>query len=187
MGRSHGELMALEVEAERLVRCGESRAEVSRMLGVHPQTLATWALRGRWRKKDLDRERSAEIARETILAIRKGVHGARRANEQSAHVAAALRRAVELLADGSAEAMAELERMLGGIESPKLLPGPTVTLGPDKKMGKWRSLADANPNPEPIRTEDGEVWTPELQERIDRQTRAQAIARGGRSRRDADV
>ena len=66
MTRSYAELMGLEVEAERLVRMGESRAEVSRRLGVHPQTLATWALRGGWRKKDLDMERHVEIARETV-------------------------------------------------------------------------------------------------------------------------
>ena len=79
MARSYAELMGLEVEAERLVRCGESRAEVSRRLGVHPQTLATWALRGGWRQKDLDLERSAEASRETIMAIR---HGNRQADAQ---------------------------------------------------------------------------------------------------------
>lgn len=40
MARSHVELMGLEYEAERLVRSGESRAEVSRLLGVSVQTLA---------------------------------------------------------------------------------------------------------------------------------------------------
>ena len=48
MARSYAELMGLEFEAERLVRAGESRAEVSRRLGVHPTTLSGWALRGGW-------------------------------------------------------------------------------------------------------------------------------------------
>lgn len=41
VSRSYSGLMGLEFEAERLVRSGESRAEVSRRLDVHPQTLAT--------------------------------------------------------------------------------------------------------------------------------------------------
>jgi uncharacterized protein YjcR len=65
MARSSVELMGLAYEAEGLVREGESRADVARWLGVHPQTLAGWALTGGWRKKDLDLERSAGTTRRT--------------------------------------------------------------------------------------------------------------------------
>ena len=66
MARSRVELFGLEFEAERLVRSGESRAEVARRLNVHPQTLACWALRGGWRKKDLDLERSVATTRRVV-------------------------------------------------------------------------------------------------------------------------
>lgn len=69
MARSHVELFGLEFEAERLVRSGESRAEVARRLNVHPQTLAGWALRGGWRKKDLDLERSVAITRRVVRKV----------------------------------------------------------------------------------------------------------------------
>jgi len=39
---------------------------VARLLGVHPQTLAGWALKFGWRKKDLDIERAAGITRRTL-------------------------------------------------------------------------------------------------------------------------
>ena len=99
MARSYPELMGLQVEAERLVRMGESRAEVSRRLGVHPQTLAQWALQGGWRKKDLDMERQAEATTRTLMAIRKGN---RQADEQMAARAALegfMRQAVEAHTD----------------------------------------------------------------------------------------
>jgi hypothetical protein len=187
MARSYSECMGLEVEAERLVRCGVSRAEVSVRLGVHPQTLAAWALRGRWRKKDLDMERSAEIAREVILLIRNGNNGAARQKEQRARLEAAMREAVGLLADGGEEALAKLDRMLAGMESPKRLPAPKVELGPDPKMGHWRSLGDGDPDRamrEPMLAENGEVWTPEVQKRLDAEERAYAMRGGPRRRRD---
>lgn len=150
MTRSYAELMGLEVEAERLVRCGESRAEVARRLGVHPQTLATWALRGGWRQKDLDLERSAEIARETILGIR---HGNRQANAQKLareQLGVFMREAVELLAEGSEASLQKLAGMVGAIEAPKRLEAPKVVLGPDKKMGDWKELGHT-------RDENGDV------------------------------
>lgn len=144
MARSYAELMGLEVEAERLVRSGESRADVSRRLGVSVQTLAGWALRGGWRKKDLDLERSAEARRETILAIR---HGNAQADAQKAareQLRGFMSEAVALLADGSEEALRTLSGMIAGMEAPKRLEAPKVVLGPDPVMGHWKSLGDAD-------------------------------------------
>lgn len=72
MARSRVELMGLEFEAERLVRAGESRAQVSRVLGVSVQTLAGWALRGGWRKKDIELEKSGAITRRVIRNVAAG-------------------------------------------------------------------------------------------------------------------
>ncbi|RZJ16136.1 MAG: hypothetical protein EON91_14230 [Brevundimonas sp.] len=83
MARSRVELMGLEFEAERLVRAGESRAEVSRVLGVSVQTLAGWALRGGWRRKDIELEKSGTITRRVIRNVAAG------------HVWAEARRALE--------------------------------------------------------------------------------------------
>jgi hypothetical protein len=58
-----------QFEAERRVRSGESRAEVSRSMGIPLGTLAQWALAGGWRQKDID----AEYARETGEAVAKKV------------------------------------------------------------------------------------------------------------------
>lgn len=167
MARSYSELMGLEFEAERLVRSGESRAEVSRRLGVHPQTLATWALRGGWRKKDLDMERSHEATLSTLRAIRDGNRAVDAQNDLRAKLEGTMREAVALLADGGAEALAKLERMLAGVAAPKKLYAPEVRLGPDPKMGQMTSLGsgDIEAKREPILTEDGEEWTPELQRR----------------------
>ena len=173
MARSYSELMGLEFEAERLVRCGESRAEVSRRLGVHPQTLATWALRGGWRKKDLDLERSGEASRETILAIRRGNRAADAQKALRERLAEVMREAVHLLADGGEEALAQVERMLSGVPAPKRLEAPKVELGADPKMGGMGSLGDNDVDTprEPILMENGEEWTPEVQRRINREMR----------------
>ena len=148
MARSYAELMGLEVEAERLVRCGESRADVARRLGVHPSTLSIWALRGGWRQKDLDLERSAEASRETIMAIR---HGNRQADAQKLareQLGVFMREAVELLAEGSEASLRKLAGMVGAMEAPKRLEAPKVVLGPDPKMGDRAELGtysyDAN-------------------------------------------
>ena len=167
MARSYSELMGLEFEAERLVRSGESRAEVSRRLGVHPQTLATWALRGGWRKKDLDMERSSEATLRTLRAIRDGNRAVEAQNDLRTKLSETMREAVALLADGGAEALAKLERMLSGVTAPKKLYAPQVQLGPDPKMGHMLSLGsgDIDAKRDPILTEDGEEWTPELHRR----------------------
>ena len=188
MARSYSELMGLEFEAERLVRSGESRAEVSRRLGVHPQTLSTWALRGGWRKKDLDMERSGEATRETLHAIRRGnraVDAQRALRERLAEV---MREAVQLLAEGSEAALAEVERMLSGMAAPKRLEAPKVELGPDPKMGHMTSLGegDLDKPREPILTEDGEEWTPELQRRINREMRMGEMRPDRRKKRESD-
>lgn len=188
MARSYSELMGLEFEAERLVRSGESRAEVSRRLGVHPQTLSTWALRGSWRKKDLDLERSGEATRETLHAIRRGNRAADAQKALRERLAEVMREAVHLLAEGSEEAVAEVERMLSGMAAPKRLEAPRVELGPDPKMGHMTSLGegDLDKPREPILTEDGEEWTPELQRRINREMRMGEMRPDRRKKRESD-
>lgn len=168
MARSYAELMGLEVEAERLVRCGESRADVARRLGVHPSTLSIWALRGGWRQKDLDLERSADAARETVMAIR---HGNRQADAQKLareQLGGFMREAVALLAEGSEASLRKLAGMVGAIEAPKRLEAPKVVLGPDPKTGHLEELGtysyDANGDriDEAQRLEDeANVETPE--------------------------
>ena len=161
LARSYGELMGLEVEAERLVRMGDSRAEVSRRLGGHPQTLAAWAQRGGWRKKDLDMERHQEIARETIRTIRDGNRAVERQNAARLALQGFMKQAVDLLAIGDDASLAELSRMLGGVEDARKLEPPKVVLGPDPNIFP-RSLGDRDPDAprEPIYDEDGKVWTP---------------------------
>lgn len=182
MTRSYAELMGLEVEAERLVRCGESRAEVARRLGVHPQTLATWALRGGWRKKDLDLERSGEATRETIMAIRRGNRQAEAQKAARAQLGGFMREAVALLAEGSDEALAKLTGMIGAIEAPKRLEAPKVVLGPDAKMGSWPELGarstDARGNP--LHEPDEDEWTPEAAAAENREVRERRRRRGAR-------
>ncbi|MDP3493940.1 MAG: hypothetical protein Q8R82_12565 [Hyphomonadaceae bacterium] len=174
VARSYAELMGLEFEAERLVRQGTSRAEVSRRLGVHPQTLSTWALRGGWRKKDLDMERSGEATHKTLQAIRDGNRAADAQAEMRAQLAGLMREAVALLADGGEEAMGRLERMLAGVEAPRRLEAVKVELGPDRLAGGMRSLGDARPADGGAEdgvhvTEDGEAWSPEVQRRLNRE------------------
>jgi len=153
--------MGLEAEAERLVRMGESRAEVSRRLGVHPQTLACWALRGGWRKKDLDLERSAEATRRTILAIRHGNAQVDRQNQLRGELEGVKREAVALLADGSVEALEKLSRMVGAAASVRRLEAPKVELSPDPKAVNLRSIGDCDENERGIHDENGVEWTPE--------------------------
>lgn len=138
MARSYAELLGLEFEAERLVRAGVSRAEVSKRLGVHPQTLAGWALRGGWRKKDLDMERNGEITRKTILAIRAGNQLANSQDALRARMRGFMREAVELLAAGDEGSLRELDRRLAGVESAGRLPAPQVMLdahAPEERLG----------------------------------------------------
>jgi hypothetical protein len=141
--RTYAELMGLEVEAERLVRMGESRAEVSRRLGVHPMTLAGWALRGGWRKKDLDMERAAEATRETILAIRRGNQAADARDRLRAEMSRVLRAALRIMAEEGEDAM---ERAMGLLETlgpaARLEAPPRARLAPDPRATS-RSLGDA--------------------------------------------
>lgn len=169
MARSYAELMGLEFEAERLVRAGESRAEVSRRLGVPLQTLAGWALRGGWRKKDLDLERNADLTRRTLVAIRDGNRVVDAEHALRARMRAFMREAVELLAEGSEASLRKLAGMVGAMEAPKRLEAPKVVLGPDAKMGHWKELGtysyDANGDriDEAQRLEDeANVETPEV-------------------------
>ena len=53
------ETIRLQQEAERRTRAGQSRPDISRELGVPLHLLASWALKGGWRIKDLRAERSA--------------------------------------------------------------------------------------------------------------------------------
>ena len=117
MSRSGVELMGLRYEAERLVRQGESRADVARMLGVHPQTLAGWALKDGWRKKDLDLERSGAITRRVIRNV-AAAHGWER--EKRAMLEAqglAMREAIGLIAAGDG---AGLARLLAGMREEEI-------------------------------------------------------------------
>jgi hypothetical protein len=183
MARSYPELMGLQVEAERLVRAGESRAEVSRRLGVHPQTLAQWALQGGWRKKDIDMERQAEVTTRTLMAIRKGN---RQADEQQAARAALegfMRQAVELLGAGDERSMAKLRGMLEqqAGTGPQKRYLPKVEVSPDPKMGHWKSLSAGLHEPrEPMLDEDGNEWTPERQNAINRREAARSRRRSRR-------
>ncbi len=164
--------MGLEAEAERLVRMGESRAEVSRRLGVHPQTLAGWALRGGWRRKDLEMERHQEIARATISAIRAGNAQVDQRNAARAQLKGFMREAVRLLAAGDEGSLLELSRRLGGVENQRTLEAPKVELAPDTMVAGMRSLGEAGDGErEPMVDEDGVAWSRE---------RIRAHNRGGR-------
>jgi hypothetical protein len=109
------ELEVLRAEAERRVRAGESRADVARALDVHPMTLAQWALRGRWRKKDIEAEQGGELQRQADAMIAK-LRGeeevskaeAKRVREEAAQAVAAVAGRAAAEADARA-ARAEAE------------------------------------------------------------------------------
>jgi hypothetical protein len=69
MYRTVQEQRDLVVEAERRVKAGEPRAEVARALGIPVSTVAAWAHRGGWRRKDLITVRDAEMGRTALEAI----------------------------------------------------------------------------------------------------------------------
>lgn len=108
MTRSRVELMGLAFEAERLVRAGESRAEVSRMLGVSVQTLAGWALRGGWRKKDLELEASGAITRRVIRNVAAGHVWAQARRSLEAEQAEMMREVGQCVAAGDGAGLARL-------------------------------------------------------------------------------
>jgi hypothetical protein len=66
--RSEDESAILRKEAERRVRAGESRADISRALNVPLATLANWAFAGGWRAKDIAAEQ-AEVYRRTLHSL----------------------------------------------------------------------------------------------------------------------
>ena len=141
MPRTYAEIMGLQVEAERLVRMGESRAEVSRRLGVHPQTLAGWALRYGGRKKDLDVERATAATWATIRAVRAANAQADERKALKGRLEAVLKAAPALLADGSDAALGRLQALVEGIGPTPALEAPKVELPPDP-MGGSVSLGD---------------------------------------------
>ncbi len=72
--RAFGDRMLLKAEAEYRVRCGQSRADVSRELGVPLPTLAQWACQDGWRKKDLEAQRGGDATRrlaDRIIKLRE--------------------------------------------------------------------------------------------------------------------
>ncbi len=190
MSRTYAELMGLEMEAERLVRSGESRAEVSRRLGVHVSTLSQWALKGGWRRKDIELERSREATRRTLHAIRDGNRAADAPAALRAELALVMREAVRLLADGGEGAMERLERMLGAMAAPQRLEAPKVELAPDPRVAGVKSLGEVSLGEADVEgdslTEDGEVWTPELQRRINAQADLPAMLRPERKMETGD-
>ncbi len=144
MRRSGAEIMGLQYEAERLVRQGMARAEVSRRLGVHTQTLAQWALQGGWRKKDLDYARSTEATRKTILVIRGANEAAAERRALEAEVSRVLKLAVELLGEGSADSLERVRAMVEGMRQPVLLAPPRVELEPEVQPGDACSIGSAS-------------------------------------------
>ena len=141
MARSSVEAMGLQYEAERLVRSGESRAVVSRLLGVSVQTLAGWALRGGWRKKDLELELSGKITRRVVANVAAGHAWDRERRAFMAQQRELAREAIGLIAAGKGEALARL--MAGASETGmRALPLLGVIEVADPKMAAMQSLGD---------------------------------------------
>ena len=142
MARSSVEAMGLQYEAERLVRSGESRAEVSRLLGVSVQTLAGWALRGGWRKKDLELELSGKITRRVVANVAAGHAWDRERRALLAQQRELARAAIGLIAAGEGEALARL--MAGAPETGmQARPALGVIAVVDEGVEGMRSLGDA--------------------------------------------
>ena len=110
--RSTIELEALRAEAERRVRAGESRADVARALDVAATTLSQWALRGRWRRKDIEAEQGGEMQARADAAIAKlrGEEEVSKAEARRAREAAAQAVAAAVAARAAAEAEARAAR-----------------------------------------------------------------------------
>jgi hypothetical protein len=142
MARSRVEMLGLEYEAERLVREGMSRAEVSRMLGVHTQTLAQWALQGRWRKKDLDLERSGRTTKRTIRNI-AGAHERRRVERETLEgQARVVREAIRLITEKGPGAAGKLAALIAEVRELPALPG--MEAEPRDPKAGTRSLGEAS-------------------------------------------
>jgi transposase len=109
--RSTAELELLAAEAERLVRAGESRADVAHTLGVPLSTMTDWARKGGWLRRDLDAEREPEQARlvaERIAQLRAGEEERRLAVQRrnlslAAIIAAAATAATDVFANPAGE------------------------------------------------------------------------------------
>lgn len=137
--RTKAELDVLRAEAERRVRAGESRAEVSRALGVHLQTLAEWALRFGWRQKDLEAERREELVREaeTRLEALK----AREAETTDAAVEATEAAGAPAAGgDPVARAMATADRYLGENRLGEAERASSVAMRISRTMERMRAL-----------------------------------------------
>lgn len=141
MARSHVELMGLEFEAERLVRSGTSRAEVARLLGVHPQTLSTWALRGGWRKKDLELEASGKITRRVVANVAASHGWARERTGFEAEQRRLVREAIGLIVAGDGEGLARLmaQAPADGMRARPVLESGVIA---DPRMEGIRSIGD---------------------------------------------
>jgi hypothetical protein len=117
-------MMGLQYEAERLVRAGVPRAEVSRMLGVHTQTLAQWALQGQWRKKDLDLEGSGSETQRTIRNV-AAAHARRRVERETLEAQAkVVRQAIRLIAEKGPGAERQLAALIARVRGLPRLEGP---------------------------------------------------------------
>jgi transposase-like protein len=60
--RTVAETRTLAAEAEQRARAGESLAAIAHAMGIPTSTLSDWALKGRWRRKDLQATHADEIA-----------------------------------------------------------------------------------------------------------------------------
>lgn len=91
-GKTIPEMREITLEAERRVRAGEPRAHVAQALGIPLATLAGWAHRGGWRRKDLVAVRNVERG-QMILGLIDEVTAAEREKQQAD--AAKMREALE--------------------------------------------------------------------------------------------
>jgi hypothetical protein len=92
-GKTIAEMREITFEAERRVRAGEPQANVASALGIPASTLATWAQRGGWRRKDLIAVRN--VARgEMVLGLIENLTAVER--EKSQAKAVKLREALEV-------------------------------------------------------------------------------------------
>jgi hypothetical protein len=135
-------MMGLQYEAERLVRSGMPRAEVSRMLGVHSQTLAQWALSGKWRKKDIELEGSGGTARRTIRNIAMA-HAQRRLQRETLEAQArVVRQAIRLIAEKGPEAAGELRALMASVREMPRLEAPESEVIPQgtRSIGEYRGV-----------------------------------------------
>lgn len=110
-GKTIAEMREITLEAARRVRAGEPQVEVARALGLPPSTLATWARRGGWRRKDLIAVR--DVARgEMILGLIDQVTAQEREKQEAD--TAKLRAALDA-SKAELESMTSSGQMAGGL------------------------------------------------------------------------